>query len=325
MILPMLVASVVLAAAIVGLSPAQPQRPAEERITAPPPVGGSPSGGAPPAPRLQETPAPTGRARPADLGLERLPDGSYRHVDPHRRFTMTVAPDGRAYFADRWRRPSSADSQHGKIGKRPGAHSFVTKPMGMAMQGPLEWLVRASGHDLSTAAKMSALRETEAFRTDLAVAWNRAQINKRLRELPADLMQVWGETSVSLERRREILFEHWDACEDRLVTDTAGIPAEAVVAVDRLRREAGDDARRTIEAFIRRELATSDRAFTDAELERFNARRVSVGRFDPYAEPPAAAPTNEAEPEADLDAKPPENEDGDSGASESEPDAPNRP
>ena len=309
MILPMLAASLFLALATGWAPPSEPRRPAGERITAPPPPGGAPSGGEPPAPKLQETPAPVARARPADLGLERLPDGSYRYVDPHRRFTLTVAPDGRAYFADRWRRPSSGNSQHGKIGRRPGAHSFVTKPMGMAMQGPLEWLVRASGHDLSTAAKMGALRETEAFRTDLAVAWNRGQIRKRLRELPADLLVVWKDESLTVERRREILFEHWDACEDRLNTDTTGIPAEAVVSVDRLRREAGEEARRTIEAFVRRELADADEAFTDAELERFNARRVSVSAFDPYAEPEApASQTESPSPESDDDGAPREPE-----------------
>ena len=292
MIRPMRVAVFLLSLALGSVPPNETQRPPEERITAPPPPGGSPSGGAPPAPRLQETPAPTTRARPADLGLERLPDGSYRYVDPDRRFTMTVAPDGRAYFADRWRRPSAADSQHGKVGKRPGARSYVSKPMGMGMQGPLEWLLRASGHDLSTAAKMGALRETEAFRTDLAIAWNRAQIQKRLRELPADLLTVWGDEALPPERRREILFDHWDACEDRLMVDTAGIPSEAVLSVDRLRRKAGDEARDTIEAFVRRENIT----FSEAELKRLNARRVSVERFDPYAPPP---PTEDEEPTAD--------------------------
>lgn len=294
MIMPMLAASLLFAVTTAWVPPTEPRRPASERITAPPPPGGAPSGGAPPAPTLQEAPAPIARARPADLGLERLPDGSYRYVDPHRRFTLTVAPDGKAYFADRWRRPSSANAQHGKIGRRPGAHSFVTKPMGMAMQGPLEWLLRASGHDLHTSAKMAALRETEAFRTDLAVAWNRAQIAKRLRELPADLLAVWGDTNLSIERRREIVFEHWDACEDRLATDTAGLPADAVLSVDRMRREAGDEARAAIEAFVRRELGEPDTAFTPTELERFNARRVSVTAFDPYNPP---APSEEPDPD----------------------------
>ena len=297
MIRPMRVASFVVSLALGWVPPGKTERPPEERITAPPPPGGSPSGGAPPAPRLQETPAPTTRARPGDLGLERLPDGSYRYVDPDRRFTMTVAPDGRAYFADRWRRPSASDAQHGKIGKRPGASSYVSKPMGMGMQGPLEWLLRASGHDLSTAAKMSALRETEAFRTDLAIAWTRAQIQKRLRELPADLVGVWGDDALTLERRREILFDHWDACEDRLMVETAGIPAEAVMSIDRLRRKAGDEARATILAFIRREQVS----FSDTELQRLNARRVSVEVFDPAATPPHAHedPTPEKTPPTD--------------------------
>jgi len=303
--IPTMLVSLILSLALGWAPPSETQRPPEERITAPPPPGGSPSGGAPPAPRLQETPAPISRARPADLGLERLEDGSYRYVDPDGRFTMTLAPDGRAYFADRWRRPSSADAQNGTIGRRPGARSPARKPMGMGMQGPLEWLLRASGHDLSTAAKMGALRETEAFRTDLAIAWNRAQVAKRLRELPADLLAVWGDESLSAERRREIVFEHWDACEDRLLLETAGIPAQAVVSVDRLRRQAGEQARDMIESFVQRELSDADEAFTDTELQRFNARRVSVEAFAPYADP-------------DPDPAPQREEHGDSG----DPDAP---
>ena len=291
--------STILAAAVTFAPSGEPQRPARERITAPPPPGGSPSGGAPPpAPRIVEAPLPTSRSRPTDLGLERLEDGSYRYVDPQRRFTMTVAPDGRAYFADRWRRPSSADSQNGKIGRRPGAHSFVSNGGGFAMQGPLEWLIRASGHDLSTSAKMAALRETEAFRIDLAVAWNRAQISKRLRELPADLLAVWGDDSLSPERKREILFDHWDACEDRLGLETGGIPADALLTVDRMRREAGNEARGVIEAFVRRELVDEGEAFTTEELLRFNARRISVLTFDPYApQPETPAPSADGAPD----------------------------
>ncbi len=235
---------------------------------------------------------PSGGSRAGDLGLDRLPDGSYRYVDPQGNFTLTIAPDGRPYFADRWRRPSSADAQHGKPGRRPGARSFVRKPMGMGMQGPLEWLLRASGHDLWTSAKMSALRETEAFRTDLAIAWHRAQIRERLEALPAELLAVWHDDALSPAQRREILFEHWDACEDRLVIDARGIPAGAVLTVDRLRRDAGDSARQTILDFIRRELDEPQETFTDAELSRFNARRVSVSAFDPNAEPaPEPEPT----------------------------------
>lgn len=296
--------SLLLTVALGWAPPSETRRPPEERITAPPPPGGAPSGGPPPAPVLTERPAPTVRARPADLGLERLPDGTYRYVDAERRFTMTVAPDGRAYFADRWRRPSSADAQNGKIGKRPGASSLASKPGGFGMQGPLEWLIRASGHDLLTGAKMGALRETEAFRTDLAIAWNREQIRKRLRELPADLLAVAKDESVSPQRRREILFEHWDACEDRLTVDTAGIPADAVRSVDRLRREAGDEARKIIVDFVQRELSDPESAFTEAELTRFNTRRVSVSRFDPYRAPeptpkPTAEPTAAPEPTPD--------------------------
>lgn len=248
-----------------------------------------------------------------DLDLERLPDGTYRYVDPSKMFTMTVAPDGRAYFADRWRRPSSADSQHGKIGRRPGARSIISNGAGLAMRGPSEFILQALGSDLSTGAKMAALRRTEAFRTDLAIAWNRQQVRKRLNDLPAELLALWHDPNISLERRREILFEHWDACEDRLGIIRGGLPADAVPEVDELRRDAGEQARRTIEGFVRSEL-DGDEAFTAAELESFNTRRVSVSRFDPYTVPTPpppppqtpSAPSSEDTTEAPRDQQPQE-------------------
>ncbi len=305
----MLLGSLLASAVIGSLSPSsEPQRPAGERITAPAPEGGRASGGSPPPPRLEQ-PATVGeRNRPGELGLERLPDGGYRYVDPQRMFTMTVNPDGRAYFADRWRRPSPGNAQHGKLGRRPGASSFIGNPLlgGMAMQGPLEWLIRASGHDLSTNAKMTVLRETSAFRTDMAVAWTRGQVRKRLRELPAELLAVWRDDSIALQRRKEILFERWDECEDRLGLPTAGLPPDAVVEVDRMRREAGDQARRTIEAFVRRHLSDPAVGFSDHELAAFNTRRVSVATFDPHAEPEPSSSPGVAEPEPSQPASKPE-------------------
>ena len=53
--------------------------------------------------------------------------------------------------------------------------------------------------------------------------------------------------------------------------------------IDHARLDAAAKARRSIEAFIRRQLPrNTPRGYTAAELAEFNRRRVSVEVFDPY-------------------------------------------
>jgi hypothetical protein len=276
------------ASTALAVPPNETRNPPEERVTAPPPVGGRPSGGEPPPPRLRAAPEWSDTSSPANLGLQREADGSYSYVDPGRMFTAQVMPDGRVRFADRWRRPDAANAQHGKCCGRPpeGVLVAINPFGGVGMRGPLEWIMQATGHDLAASAKMQMLKETRGFRTQLAVAWTRAQVEKRLHELPAELLAVWSDTQLDDARKREILFERWDECEDRLGLPTDGLPPDAIPEVDQMRRRAADDARAKIEAFIRKHAPESgERAFDAQELTRYNDRRRSVRRFAPYHDP----------------------------------------
>ena len=265
--------------------PNETERSPEERVTSHPPEGGRSSGGAPPPPRVRAKPEFEGGDRPAELGLQRREDGSYFYVDPGRMFTAQVMPDGRVRFADRWRRPDPRNSQHGKRRGRPpeGVLVALNPFAGIGMQGPLEWIMRATGHDLAAGAKMALLKETRGFRTQLAVAWTRAQVAKRLRELPAELLAMWSDSSIDDRRKREILFERWDECEDELGVEMDGLPSDAIPELDQMRRRAADNARAVIEEFIRRHAPRrSGSRFDEAELSLYNKRRVSVRRFAPY-------------------------------------------
>ena len=276
--------TVVLALALLFVPPQEVENSAEERVTGKPPVGGRNSGGVPP-PRIAGTPTFDGTDRPSKLGLRLQRDGSYTYVDPGRMFTAKVMPDGRVRFADRWRRPDPSNAQHGKCcGKAPEGVLVAINPFaGVPMRGPLEWLTMAVGNDLATGAKMSLLKETRRFRTQLAIAWTREQVAKRLRELPAELLALWSDANIPDTRKREILFQRWDECEDRLGVPMDGLPPDAVPEVDEMRRRAADRARATIEEFIRRHAPTTgDRGFDDGELARYNRRRTSVRAFTPY-------------------------------------------
>lgn len=262
----------------------------EEKLTAPPPPGGKRSIGTPPPPRIRPGAVET-RERPSEVGLARQKDGSFLYVDPGRMFTMTVRPDGRVLFADRHRRASPGNAQHGKIGHKRGSPVLVPfNPIGgVPMRGPLEFLMQLSGHDLAANAKRAALRETEAFRTQLAVGWTKARVRKRLAELPAELLALWSDDGISASERRRILFDRWDECEDRLGVELDGIPPDAITEVDQVRRAAAENARDEIERFIRRHLASGNAGFTESELRKYNDRRVSIRTFDPYAAPAAPA------------------------------------
>jgi hypothetical protein len=83
-----------------------------------------------------------------------------------------------------------------------------------------------------------------------------------LRRVRSDLRLIWADRTKSAERRRRELFELWDESSE----------------------DEGDRAARdAVIGFIRAELpATSEDAYTDAELSSLNAGRSSTERFAPY-------------------------------------------
>lgn len=253
---------------------------------APPPEAVEPSPAPAPAPGLDFDPgsAPAVDTTPSDLGLIRQEGGAYLYVDPAKRFTAEFAPDGTVHFADRWKRPSSEHPQRGRCCALPAEGFAAVNPLGgMAMKGPIEWLFDLQGADPNAIAKNAILDQTRALRIQLAIAYNLELLDRRLRELPPELLAIWSDDTMNDARKRELLFERWDDCDERFSIQPGDVPDEAVSEIDRVRVETADRARRRIEHFIRRHApAGRRRGYTKQELKRFNARRVSKQEFSPY-------------------------------------------
>jgi hypothetical protein len=258
-----------------------------EKLTAPlPPQGRR---GTVPAPRLPDRmlratlQADEGAS---ELGLRRQDDGSYLYLDPGGRFSARLELDGRLLFADRWRRPSASRPERGTCcgrppeGALPAGNPFWAAPV----PGPLEWATRSRGRDPAASAKAQLLEKTRAFRTRLAVAWALDLISTRLAALDGELQAIWNADALPTEDKRRLLFARWDECAERFAVPTEHLPDDAIVRVDEARVEAAMVARAEIAAFVRRHAPSGDPlAYTAEELERLNAKRVSVRPFAPYA------------------------------------------
>ncbi len=231
-------------------------------------------------------------AEPADEGtrgsldLRRQRDGSQLYVDPGRRFTAAINPDGSVRFGNRWGR-----DQHGERMRGSGWALRQIGPsgigaIGMAITGPTEWLLFLSGQERDAAAKTEFLNRTRDIRIQIAVAFTMRLLDTRLAELNQELIGLWTDASRSLPERRALVFQRWDECDERLdegLPSGRELPVEAVSQIDQARLAAADRARRTIEGFIRRQMPRgSDRAYTAQELAEFNRVRVSLEPFTPY-------------------------------------------
>jgi hypothetical protein len=225
-----------------------------------------------------------GRGGLAELGLVRQKQGDYVYVDPGGRFSARFSADGTVSFADRWRRPTKGNAQHGGCcALPPGGVPGINPLYGLGMMGPTEWLLRMHGVDLAANAKTELLERTREVRIQLAVAWNLDLLERRLAELEPELLALWTDHEVDVARRRQLLFQRWDECDERFAVDPGDVPADAIVRIDEARRDTAERARRRIEAFIRRHLPRGGtHAYTRAELARLNRERTSRQRFEPY-------------------------------------------
>lgn len=272
--------ALLLTALLPALAAAQPRGNADpgEQVTAPPPR-------TPPPPRIEQPlEADSSPSELGELGLRRMSDGSYLYIDPNARFTARFQPDGQVFFADRWRRPSGTNRQKGKCcGMAPEGVMALNPFLGAPMKGPLEWFLEAYGYDLTTGAKTALLERTRELRTRLAVAWHLKNLARRLKMLEPELLQIWSDQKMPLADRKTYLFERWDECDEYFAIDPGEIPPDAIVKIDEARMQTAEDARRRIERFIRRHLPQgSRRGYTEADLKRLNARRVSEQSFRPY-------------------------------------------
>lgn len=287
-----------------------PPRPDPKASPDPPGPKASPEGSDSPGPKASsdspgpkaspEGPAPEPRApeadgRPGNLGLGRQRDGSLLYVDPGKRFTAAVNPDGSVRFGNRWGR-----DQHGERMRGSGRALRQIGPSGLGsigglpMTGPTEWLLALQGQERDAAAKTAFLNQTRELRIQLAVNFTLRLLDTRLGELNQELLGLMSDGDRDLIERRAILFQRWDECDERVgqgLPAGGELPAEAVSMIDQARLDAAAKARRSIEAFIRRQLPRgTPRGYTAAELAEFNRRRVSVEVFDPYTPRPKGAP-----------------------------------
>lgn len=228
--------------------------------------------------------APPVGETPGDIGLVRQENGGYLYVDPAKRFTARFDPDGTVHFADRWRRPSDAKPQRGQCCALPAEGFAAVNPLaGMPMRGPIEWLMAIQGADPNAIAKNALLEQTFELRVQMAVAHNLELLDRRLRELQPELLAIWSDEKLSLPRKRELLFERWDECDERFTVQPGDVPAKAISEIDRVRVETAERARDTIEAFVRRHAKKGTaKGYKEHELRAFNKRRVSKAEFQPY-------------------------------------------
>lgn len=202
-------------------------------------------------------PPPVIDAKPKSLeeaGFITKRDGKIIYKDPERRFNATLHPDGRLSFRNRIGTPFTA------------------------MPGLNEAIREGSDQELYRREKQKLLEATEELRMAYAASGTKRHIDTQLSALEPQLRTLWQRGAVPASDRRVQLFERWDECEE------AAKGEGDKDSLDASRQDAGRQARRVIEAFIRRTIPRgSPDAYTDAELERLNARRQSKQVFAPYA------------------------------------------
>lgn len=269
------------------LTPAPPGEPTPAPADAASPA--EPPGAVPkiPSPRALQ-PDGTGPKRPespdnpASLGMVRRRDGSMLYVDPGKRFTAEFNDDGTVRFGDRWGR-----DQHGERVR--GSRNAMRQVglTGLGITGPSEWLLGLQdlmgGPERHAAAKAEFLARTAELRTQMTIAWTLRLLDERLKGLNLELFHLWTAPGPAAAKR-ELLFQRWDECDEAFAVRPGGeITAEAASAIDTARVETAEKARRTIEAFIRRQLPRgSASGYTAAELSDMNRRRRSQQKFEPY-------------------------------------------
>ncbi|MCA9655871.1 MAG: hypothetical protein H6712_12435 [Myxococcales bacterium] len=192
-----------------------------------------------------------------DAGFHRTRGGKMVYTDRQTGFRATLLPDGRLKF---------------RITVTPAS-----------MPGMSEIVRAAQGQELYQQQKKRLLEETFELRLQMAVDFARDKMERRLKSLYRDLLEQWSDDSSSEASRREGLFHRWDECEEGFGFALSGFEDAHSSEIDELRRESGQQARETIEGFIRRHLPKgSPQAYSEDELRRLNGGRHSRARFAPY-------------------------------------------
>ncbi|MEE9382775.1 MAG: hypothetical protein V3V08_05105 [Nannocystaceae bacterium] len=231
-------------------------------------LGGEVNPAGAPALARPEGPQPT-RATPqrvTALGLQPRANGTYDYLQSAGHFSARIHNDGSITFTD-----------------QTNVKELNPLDGGLRFGGLSDWSSRSE--TMRHAAEKRALfRDTRELRRDMALREHRERIEAGLNLLHEDLASVWTRRGRSPGERKEQLFQRWDECSEPDRTVDRDPPTPTGENVAHWRSKAGEQARRTIESFIRQHAPPgSPYAYTDLELEAMNARRESEQRFAPYA------------------------------------------
>ncbi len=189
--------------------------------------------------------------------------GELVYTPPGGQFFAKLLPDGRVHFSDRMF--STGGGVHA-----PDLYSLVSK---------------AQKKELWAREKSQFLKRTFEFRLAIAVAFAETQIDRRIKQLYRDLVEIWSEDARPAVARRKTIFKRWDECEETLKIALPGFEGAEDSRIDKLRHSAGEKARAQIVAFVRRHAPRdSADAYSTAELEALNRGRRSKQKFAPYDE-----------------------------------------
>jgi hypothetical protein len=95
-----------------------------------------------------------------------------------------------------------------------------------------DMLMRIANQDPYAVEKLRIARETREDRMKMATVYRARVTEEAIRQLPQRLQAIWSNRSLSLERRKQILFQLWSECRD----DDAGRAARKQI-VDFIRSE----------------------------------------------------------------------------------------
>jgi hypothetical protein len=223
-----------------------------------------------------------GPRRPNDEGGRARDDysfvregGKWIYRDPGGTFIATLQDDGGVEFRNKLVEVS--------VGSMPGlsgnGENFVTlkveyDPVGVARL--------ARGLDPSPRVKAHLLAATFEMRLEIATKYHKQRLIDQLSGLQDEIEAIWNHSGLSLSERKRLLFERWDECEEE-VGEFPGFQTADASALDDSRTAYAKASRQKIIRFIR-SVAPPDGvdAFTVAELEELNRRRVSTQAFAPY-------------------------------------------
>lgn len=202
----------------------------------------------------------------ADYVFTKGKGGKLEYRDPAGRFVATLMPDGRVNFRNK------------------GAKGSWTN---IGLAGPGDALMAAAGDDPYARLKAKLLKATFEMRLEMAVGFQKKQLDKRLSRLDGELGKIWADDRRDLGDRKELIFQRWDECDEPDELAAGGkLPGFGAIdnsELDDARVSAAVSARSRILKFIRKHAPQgSPEAFTAAELADMNRRRISKQAFSPY-------------------------------------------